>query len=380
MFPFKKGFILWACAVSCATGLVPDALAYTSPYKISYPASTASWTGSGNFTNDFEEREQSIQANSTPPIGAWYTQTYPTGSYGPTNPQLYSSASSATPLVTQAFASWDRGGPVFNTPINVVPQGVNPITWKQARVMAAASSFLGTTYEHLHLPWFNPAKAGYSPSQASSNETLQTSQQLAQHQPGTTPNPYYPAYAALQAGIDCTDFSALIYNLALGVQMYSGTPSQIKFTSGDAPAPGNAPTASLLDDTGTPISPTFFKSPNYGKGVLNAPGSLSKIIKQLQPGDLLYMTGADGAISHVVVWLGQYGTLSNGKASKVPLVISSHDNTPAIFDTTQVNRTTGLPSDGNIAGHLPPPGVEILPFAPGTWFYTNFSVAMRVLK
>ena len=63
----------------------------------------------------------------------------------------------------------------------------------------------------------------------------------------------------------------------------------------------------------------------------------------------------------------------------MPLVISSHDNTPAIFDTTNINTTTGFPSDGLILEHLPPPGVQILPFTPDTWFYQNFSVAMQVV-
>lgn len=154
---------------------------------------------------------------------------------------------------------------------------------------------------------------------------------------------------------------------------------QIQFTSGTGPVPGNSPVATVLDNTGAPISPTFYKSPNYGTTALNAPGSLDEVTKQLQPGDLLYMWGAGGNISHVVIWLGTYGTNENGQPSSVPLVISSHDNTPAIFDTPHLNPGTGLPSDGNVAGHLPPPGVEILPFIPNTWFYQNFSVAMRVI-
>lgn len=86
----------------------------------------------------------------------------------------------------------------------------------------------------------------------------------------------------------------------------------------------------------------------------------------------------DGSILHVVVWLGTYGTNADGPPSDVPLVISSHDNTPAIFDTQSLN-TAGYPLDGNIVAHLPPPGVQILPFTSENWFYTNFSVAMQIV-
>ncbi|MCX6968542.1 MAG: hypothetical protein NTV93_00095 [Verrucomicrobia bacterium] len=85
-------------------------------------------------------------------------------------------------------------------------------------------------------------------------------------------------------------------------------------------------------------------------------------------------------ILHVVMWLGPYGTTSNGTESAVNLVISSHDNTPAIFDN---NGTAAIDSFGfptsDIDSHLPPPGVHILPFTPDTWFYQNFSLAMHVI-
>jgi len=79
----------------------------------------------------------------------------------------------------------------------------------------------------------------------------------------------------------------------------------------------------------------------------------------------------------VVVWLGITGTDSAGNT--FPLVISSHDNTPAIFDTAAVDPVTGFPLDGNTNGHLPPPGVQILPFVSSNWFYQDFLIAMRVL-
>lgn len=71
----------------------------------------------------------------------------------------------------------------------------------------------------------------------------------------------------------------------------------------------------------------------------------------------------------------------------MPLVISSHDNTPAIFTTQNINFDPSSPDYGfpnlgsgeTIETYLPPPGVQILPFTDQNWFYSNFQVAMRVL-
>lgn len=135
-------------------------------------------------------------------------------------------------------------------------------------------------------------------------------------------------------------------------------------------------TPAVLDTTGTPITPQFFYGPNFGESEHNVPRSLDSLVSQFQPGDLLYMGNPTDGILHVVMWLGQTGTDSANNT--FPLVISSHDNTPAIFDTLALD-ATGFPSDGNVAGHLPPPGVHILPFADSNWFYQDFQVAMRVV-
>ena len=83
------------------------------------------------------------------------------------------------------------------------------------------------------------------------------------------------------------------------------------------------------------------------------------------------------------MWLGSLASNGDGSASAVPLVISSHDNTPAIFDTQAINLQpgdlNGFPLDGQISEHLPPPGVHILPFTVQNWFYQDFQLAMRIL-
>ena len=354
---------------------------YTSPFGISLDPQISTWT------SDFSNRQAAIDPNSSPSPANWYSTAY-SNPYGPTNPQLYSVGSLSGAGAAMATAlKYDRGHEVYNVGLNTAPGGVNEATWMQQRLMYAAEQLIGTHYQHLHLPTFDPAQVNvpsytYPWSSVSTNTNLQTTQQLQNgNLTQTQANPYKAAYGSPQPGIDCTDFAAYIYNLALGIQMHSGTSSQISFIDGGGSpvslGPGAIPTSTLVSATGTPITPNFLTSPNFGTNTLNAPGSLDGVISQLQPGDLLYMHG-DGTILHVVVWLGAYGTNADGSPSSVPLVISSHDNTPAIFDTQSIN-AAGFPLDGNIAAHLAPPGVQILPFTSENWFYTNFSVAMQVV-
>ena len=365
-----------------AVGLLNlHAQTYVSPFQIQLTNAIAGWT------SDFAQRSADITNYSTPTPADWYTAN-PISSYGPTLPQLYSSSSVPDPTAL----SWDRGAPVYNVTGNFsAPSGVSQVTYDQERLLYAAQQLIGTAYQHDHLPQFNGASnPNYAWNPVTTNDYLQTSAELIQNATSTIVNPYKAAYGQATNGIDCTDFAAYIYNQALGVQMHSGTGNQIEFINSGVTnstlMAGSTPTATLFSSTGAQITPNFIESPNFGTAALNAPGSLSNVLAQLQPGDLLYMRGSETNITHVVVWLGYYGVNTNGTPSDVPLVISSHDNTPAIFNTTNIDSLTGLPTglitsgaSNNITDFLPPPGVEILPFGTNTWFYNNFSVAMQVM-
>ena len=366
---------------------------YVSPFEIRLTNSIGSWT------SDFATRSGTITNNSFPSTSNWYSfdynASYP-GGYGPLDPELFTTSSENTSNTNIIAAlRYDRGPGTFDVPINEAPQGVAPLLWMQQRLLAAASGLIGTHYQHIHLPEFNPSNVlpatNYTWSPVSDNQYLQTSQELLQKTNSGITNPYAAIYGSPQPGIDCTDFASYIYNLALGIQMYSGTATQVQFINADTNSSlvtnsflssNSIPTATILAKDGSVITPNFLPSPNFGTPSINLPGSLSNIISQLRPGDLLYMRGTSTNISHVVVWLGNYGVMKNGKPSTVPLIISSHDNTPAIFNTTNIDSVTGLPAkltSNDITTFLPPPGVQILPFTPDTWFYQSFSVAMQVL-
>lgn len=364
-----------AAAIVLSVAASLHAATYTSPFVISLDPQIGVWT------SDFSSRASQVTAQSTPTYGNWYKVSLSKFPYGPLLPQLYSSSSSANPNITDHVLNYDRGQGVYNVALKSPINGVSLDTWQRERLLQAAKLLIGTHYQHLHLPQFNPGyvtNGSYTWLPVSNGNYLSTTQNLEYNTSPTLPNFYKSAYGSAQPGIDCTDFSAYIYNLALGIQMHSGTASQVKFTTGNGPAVGNQPTATILSSTGAVITPKFLLGPNYGTNKLNKPGSLSGILSSLQPGDLLYMH--DGpTISHVVVWLGSYGTNANGTPTYLQLIISSHDDTPAIFDTIQVDAKTGLPLQGTPDSHLPPPGVQILPFDSSNWFYQNFSFAMQIL-
>lgn len=379
-FPMRLPLVLGSI---CVAGIMTvHAQTYVSPFSIQLTNDIANWT------SDFAERTAVITNYSNPSPGDWYTAN-PISQYGPNLPQLYSSSSVSNPNAL----IWDRGTPVYNVTNNFsAPSGVSQTTYNQQRLLYAAQQLIGTAYQHDHLPQFNGAlNPSYQWQPVTTNDYLMTSVGLMSNQASPIANPYKASYSQATNGIDCTDFAAYIYNQALGIQMHSGTPSQIEFINGGITnsflTNNSIPTASVFSSTGTQIAPNFLKSPNFGTADLNAPGSLSNVLSLLQPGDLLYMRGAPTNISHVVIWLGYYGVNADGTPLDAPLVISSHDNTPAIFNTTDVDPLTGLPSglvingsSNNITDFLPPPGVEILPFATNTWFYNNFSVAMQVMN
>lgn len=349
--------------------------AYVSPFKVPLDSRITEWT------SDFSARSQLIVQNSQPTVSNWYSFNYSNQTYGPLNPQLMTT----TPAQSQGLSpAIDRGPVVNNVAMNQPPADVDSFYWQKQRLLAAAVSLIGTPYQHLHVPQFNPADVTGSTfpwSAVSQNPTLQTSEMLLNNNTFSPayPNPYAQAYGQPTEGIDCTDYAAYIYNLALGIQLYSGTSTQITFSVNgqpSGPVAGSKATANVLVSDGSAINPSFIYADNYGTGIYNPPKSLDNVVTQLKPGDLLYI-GDNTQVFHVVMWLGINGTDSAGNT--FPLVISSHDNTPAIFDTEAVDQN-GFPTDQNIQGHLPPPGVQILPFVDSNWFYQNFIVAMRVLN
>jgi cell wall-associated NlpC family hydrolase len=126
-------------------------------------------------------------------------------------------------------SSRDWGPHAFQYPPVVAPAGCDPLKWKRLRVIAVAKRYIGLPYEHHHIPGWQPAQ-GKGP------------------------------------GLDCSNFTAWVYNYGLGV----------KFTS-DIQKQSDGP---------------------------KAPGRLLKERESFEPGDLLFILRKDRSkVSHVVIYL-----------------------------------------------------------------------------
>lgn len=123
--------------------------------------------------------------------------------------------------------SWGPLAPVFAQP--EVPNGENRVQWMRERVVTVAKRYIGLPYQHHHIPTWTSVKDGL--------------------------------------GVDCSNFSAWVYNFALGIKM-----------TGDV---------QLQADSD------------------KAMGRKIKKGEKLEVGDLLFIEKADRSyVSHVVIYIG----------------------------------------------------------------------------
>lgn len=165
----------------------------------------------GSLTADFASRDALPQ--SVEPISEWY-QTNARGRY--------------------SNGGW---GPRANAfPLPVIPSGAScdPITWKRERVLAVAMRYinapdnpLGLQYRHHHIPGWDPQDSTY-PGAAGENADVDA----PQDQPAWDPGP----------GLDCSNFTAWVYNYGLGIKFSGDVHRQADGTAGPMgtwiPAPG----------------------------------------------------------------------------------------------------------------------------------------------
>jgi cell wall-associated NlpC family hydrolase len=356
--PLPRGVLTAALTSTLFTAALGQS--YVSPFQISVSSEVSS-------APDLASRATALTTySSSPAFAEWYSPAFRHDSWGPVNPQLFAVANPAHTL--------PNGGTVFNAgDITPAPAGIDELTYQQQRLLAVASQFIGVPYQHHHHPGWNPYANGFvsTPTTAPNYWKWSVVSQEAELNTttgqGKIANPYQQSAGMGTEGIDCSNFAALVYNVALGLQLPTGIGTQ---GEEDVPASDGGWGISRW---GTMIEGQYFNGPNSSTGAINTPGSLDSLFAQLKPGDLLYINAEPNRgpnISHVVIWLGQYGTQTNGAASPFPLILSSHDNTPAVFDLGN-----GIGTGANI----PPPGVRILPITSDNWFYQNLHHATRYL-
>jgi len=231
------------------------------------------------------------------------------------------------------FLSWGPSPSIY--PAVTIPTGCDPTMWQQQRILAAASLIVQQQFNYCHhyIPAWDSkgllfaGKASYCYSGSTS---------------GTGGGASAPsANQATQMGVDCSNFTAFLYNFALGA---------IRFT-GDVQSQGGTMTgAAAANNYGTAWAPgTAFARPANWSSMITS-GNAAYQQYPFQPGDLLFIGPTEGdalqgKISHVVVWTGlkspdgryltveSYGVINDVKGASVsaqsPIPNSFLTNSPA---------------------------------------------------
>ncbi|MDZ4404656.1 NlpC/P60 family protein [Prosthecobacter sp.] len=204
---------------------------------------------------------------------------------------------------------WTHWGPAakhFNPPAGLATKSPE---WSRQRVIATGLRFAGYSYQHHHIPdWEPPADWPKDEKQ-------------------TTP---------VSKGLDCSNFTAFVYNLALGIKPTGDVQDQAMMTEAAGPGAGRTIPVQRIE----------------------VPENYEDFAKTLLTGDLLFVKSNKGEVSHVVLWVGKIG--------------KSPDGLPLILDSTG---TGAKDSNGNEI----PSGVQLRPFKRGFWYASKASHALRII-
>lgn len=272
MKPRRLLFVLLLC---CAPLLAAD---YHSPYKVDFTFKQEDLIGDllSGPRGDWKE-EASV------PYRDWYD-----------------------PAFQKRWRYWGPAAKHFSPPAGSTSRDPE---WMRQRIIATGLRFVGYTYQHHHVPdWEPPASWPKDEKQ-------------------TTP---------VAKGLDCSNFTAFVYNLALGIKPTGDVHDQAVLT--EAPGPGHGRTIPVKH--------------------IELPERYEDFGKTLLTGDLLFIKGSQGGISHVVLWVGKIG--------------SSPDGAPLILDSTGSGT-----KDSN--GAVIPNGIYLRPFKKGWWYAAKASHALRII-
>ncbi|MEO6847575.1 MAG: NlpC/P60 family protein [Chthoniobacterales bacterium] len=187
---------------------------------------------------------------------------------------------------------------------------------RQERVITAASQYFGMHYQHHHIPTFNPYP--------------------------THPDwPWIKVKSGIRgAGLDCSNFVAWIYNYALGVELSGSVIDASRRTTVSGPG----------------RRPLTIQSFNRQQGI-----SFQALVAQLHLGDVIYIRGNNGHITHSVLWIGSLAVDSNGKDKYF------------VIDSTGAGTR-----DSN--GVSIPDGVHIRPFRENSWYFHGAAIIHRIIR
>jgi cell wall-associated NlpC family hydrolase len=220
-------------------------------------------------------------------------------------------------VIERLHSTWGPYYINFRAPAGVLAR---PADWLQKRIIAAASVVRNTApYGHHHMAqWSVP------------------------DEPRWTEHRYEPGY-----GFDCSDFTHFAYSYGLGIQLKTGIREQADLT--------RAPIHFADGATGEVRAHRLFDVQNgYTK-------TYADLVKQLQPGDLLYIrsnAALTHPISHVIMWIGNLAHDTTGQDKY--LVMDSHG---AVVKDSR--------------GALIPSGPELRPFREDSYYFRSFDHVVR---
>lgn len=206
--------------------------------------------------------------------------------------------------VREKYGSWGPPARHFPAPAGLAGKSAG---WKRERVIAVGMRYVGYGYQHHHIPDWLPPEDG----------------------------PHGEKGGHHAKGVDCSNFTSFVYNLAFGLKPSSDIKAQSALK--EFPGPGDGHTTAVRR--------------------IELPDRYDDFPKTLKTGDLLYVKNLKGELSHVVLWVGAVGRSPNG----VPLILDSHGD--GVKD-----------SDGQTI----PSGVHLRPFRDKSWYYKSASHAIRV--
>ena len=206
------------------------------------------------------------------------------------------------------YGSWGPPSKHYPPPDGLAKRS---LAWKQERVIAVALAYQGYGYQHHHLPdWDPPAGWPWKETRAGANGK----------------------------GVDCSNFTAFVYNLALGFKPTGAIKDQAEKSDIAGPGPDAVTRAKRIDK----------------------PATYADLVHTLHTGDLLFIRRSKvNEISHVVLWIGAIGH----SPDETPLIIDSHGE--------------GV-DDCN--GVLIPSGVYLRPFRERSWYFREADHALRILN
>ncbi|MBM4072531.1 MAG: hypothetical protein FJ271_26915 [Planctomycetes bacterium] len=266
---------VWTSVLS-SSGVQPAAQEkYDSPYALAFSHPRA------ELLSGFQGRRGDPRQSSIVPFADWYSAH-----------------------TRKQYGHWGPPARHYQAPQSIAGRSLE---WRRERVIAVAARYIGYGYQHHHLPDWDPP-AGWPWAKTATGHNGK--------------------------GVDCSNFTAFVYNVGFGIKPSSAIGKQAQGL--DIPGPGKAIRAKRIDLT----------------------GDYDDLVKTLQTGDLLFIRNRSEKISHVVLWVGGIGRAPDN----VPLILDSHGD--GVKDSS---------------GHFIPAGVHLRPFREKSWYFRSASHAIRIL-